>query len=180
MLALRLLARVQGVVGGVFLARGAHQRAQRLDVGLGNEREQVREGVFVLEQLFAHGFEPVHGTGFVARPVFPGVQLLADLVCGRVAHQLADIGGSAPLALARVGPLRIAHGVKQPFADGKLLQAIRRQGNDFGAQVEQRMHLALDLGLAWSVVIGRFIILRVGVVEFWFHDYGGQADRTWL
>ena len=85
-----------------------------------------------------------------------------------VSHQFAHEMGLAAQALAAGGALGHADGLVQAFRQRQLFQAFGRQGDQLLAQVQQRVHLALDLGFAGTVVA----VLVVAFVDGFFFGMG--------
>ena len=175
MFACRLPARGQGGIVGDFFACGADLGAQSLDVQTWEPLQQRCQDLIAVDQAIAQRFQPVHGAGLCSRPVGPDVQLCTQGLGIGMTHELADVMHLAAFAFVAMDALRQRDGVTQRFVQRQLGQFGCGQCNQLATQVEQRMHVAFDLGFAGPPVFGE--VVRGGGLGRVVHGFGHKMIR---
>mmetsp|Transcript_34351 Transcript_34351/g.62698 ORF Transcript_34351/g.62698 Transcript_34351/m.62698 type:complete len:312 (+) Transcript_34351:251-1186(+) len=151
-LAERTAAALLGHVGGV-LAGGAHEVAQLLDVDVGMIGQELLQRIITGQQALAPALGLVQAQAVLRMAELEGRHGLAHRLGVDLAHQLADVL-HLPAAALEVGDLlgRL-EGVVQDFRQGQRLPAAFRQFEQLLAELLQRGHVALHLGLAGAVEV---------------------------
>lgn len=141
----------------------ADQRAQLLAVGFREFLDEfLQDFIVAVDQPVAPAFEAVEAFVVLARGGVELVKQRVDCVDVLVTHQLADERLVTSFRLVRRVALVLFQSRAQLVGQRQLGQGIGLEQGEALAHIDQRLHLALDLGFAFFAVEGGVVRINHG------------------